>query len=481
MIEAEDVPETAKACDLSEEVTATPAQLSSEADDQFKSLGAKALKGTAWSVGAYGSAMAFRLLSNILLSRLLVPQYFGLMALLNSTITGLTLFSDFGLAPNIILSKRGDDPAFLNTAWTMQVIRGVGLWIFCLCLSFPFAKFYGEPSLSVLVPVIAFSLVISGFNSTSLATLERHLEVRKLALIELSIQVSQLVFTIVWALIHRSIWALVAGKLFSDVVRLVVSKYLIPGYRNSFQWESPAVRELFGYARWVIPATSLFFLSSQSDRMVLGKLVSFRTLGLYGIAFALSDVPRQIILTFSQKIVVPFVSKVSHLPRPEFLAVVLKYRRGVLMSAASFLAIVVATGDVFLSHIYDARYHDATWIVPILAVGLWHTILYNTTTPCLYAVNKRHYAVTGYFLSALVVITITPITFHKWGMLGAVWTVALSDVPMYFVNLCGMMREGMPPFAQDLKATLFFFLLLGALILIRTAVGIPFPHSVALQ
>src|SRR5450755_4624287 len=110
MSQAEDVPETAIACDPSE-VSATPAQPPSEADDQFKSLGAKALKGTVWSVGAYGSAMAIRLLSNILLSRLLVPQYFGLMALLNSTITGLTLFSDFGLAPNIILSKRGDDPA----------------------------------------------------------------------------------------------------------------------------------------------------------------------------------------------------------------------------------------------------------------------------------------------------------------------------------------------------------------------------------
>src|SRR5450631_1441433 len=143
--------------------------------DELKTLGSTALKGTVWSVGVYGGAMALRLLSNIVLSRLLVPQYFGLMTLLNTTIMGLTLFSDLGLTPNIIRSKRGDEPAFLNTAWTIQVMRGAILWICCVLVSWPFAKFYGEPRLGLLVPVIGLSLVISSLNATSLSTLARHM------------------------------------------------------------------------------------------------------------------------------------------------------------------------------------------------------------------------------------------------------------------------------------------------------------------
>ena len=56
-----------------------------------------------------------RLISNLILTRLLVPELFGLMALVNTFIQGLFLFSDVGIATSIIRSPRGDDPVFLNT------------------------------------------------------------------------------------------------------------------------------------------------------------------------------------------------------------------------------------------------------------------------------------------------------------------------------------------------------------------------------
>jgi O-antigen/teichoic acid export membrane protein len=481
MTEAQNRPELASATDVLEDLPGTPAEPTAPAEDELQTLGSTALKGTAWTVGAYAGAMAIRLLSNIVLSRILVPQYFGLMTLLNTTITGLTLFSDLGLTPNIIRSPRGDEPAFLNTAWTMQVMRGAGLWLCCLLLSWPFAKFYGEPSLRVMVPVIGLSLIISSFNSTSISTLSRRMAVRELSLMELSIQGAQLVFTIAWAAIDRSVWALVGGRLFSDFVRLIVSYRLIPGQRNSFRWEKDSARELFVLGRWVFVSTALTFLANQSDRMILGKLVTLQTLGMYGIAFALSDVPRQVIMSFRGYIVMPFVSKLAYLPRAEFFKLVLRYRRTVLLAAACILALVVTSGDLLMARIYDVRYHNATWIVPILALGLWHTILYNTTSPCLFAIGKPQNAAFGYFFSAVAVLTLTPLAFYKWGLVGSVWAVAFSDVPMYLVNLYGLGRERMFPAAQDFKTTLFFLGLTGALILARIAAGFPFPHAIALH
>ena len=451
------------------------------AESLLSSLRTRALKGTAWTVGSYATGTTLRLVSNIILSRILIPQYFGLMTLLNTTIAGLILFSDLGLTPNIIRSSRGNDEGFLNTAWTMQVLRGIGLWTVCLSISRPFAAFYGQPQLRVMVPVIGLTLVINSFNSTSLAILVREMAVRQLALLELSLQVAQLVFTIAWALIDRSVWALIGGRLFSDVIRLIVSHRMIRGRRSYFHWDKEAARELFAFGRWVFFSTALTFIASQSDRMILGKLVSLRTLGLYGIAFALSDIPRQVILSFCANIVFPFVSKLVHLPRAEFFGLVLKYRQTVLLAAAGLLAVVVTTGDLFIVHVYDSRYHSAAWIVPILAVGLWHTLLYTTTNSCLFAVGKPQYVVSGYLCSSIAIIGFIPIAFHQWGLLGAVWTVALSDVPMYFVILYGLAREGMYPVMQDLKMTLVFLVALGTLVLLRLAAGIPFPHAVLLR
>jgi len=441
--------------------------------DLVASLKVRAMRGTAWTIVAYVLAMGIRLLSNIILTHILAPQLFGLMTLLTTAITGLT--------PNIVRSSRGDEPQFLNTAWTMQVIRGVALWICCLSLTLPFARFYREPQLRMMVPVIGLSLVISSFNSTSLATFARRMAVRELAFVDLSIQATQLILTVVCALIYHSVWSLIAGRLFADAARLTISHLLIPGQRTRFEWDRRAAKELFAFGRWVIFSTALTFLASQSDRMILGRLVSFRTLGLYGIAFTLADIPRQIILSFCNNIVFPFVSKLAHLPRAEFFELVLQYRQHVLIAASAILAVVITFGDQFMVHIYDSRYHAASWIVPILALGLWHTLLYATTTACLWAVGKPQFVTIGYFFSALVVLTVTPLTFHAWGLPGFVWTVAFSDVPMYISNLIGLGREGMFPATQDFKATLVFLLICAGLIGVRIALGLHIPQPIALH
>jgi O-antigen/teichoic acid export membrane protein len=450
-------------------------------DSLHSSLVAKATTGTVWTIVAYAATQVVRLLSSIVLSRLLLPQYFGLMALLNTMIIGLNLFSDFGLLPSVIRSEKGDEPRYLDTVWTVQVLRGLGLWLACAALSWPAAAYYHDMRLLQLGPVLGFSIVISSFGSTSLITLNKHMEVRKVALLELFVQTFQLIVTVLIALIYPSVWALVAGRLASDAARSVISHFMIPGYRNRFALDRDTVRDLLSFGKWVFASTAVTFLASQSDRLVLGKLVSMTTLGLYGIAFALADIPRQIIIAFGGRIGLPFVARFSRLERSEFRAVVLRYRRVVLLVGAVLLAVVVNMSDLFLTHVYDVRYRGAAWIAPILALGLWHTILYTTTGLCLTAIGELRYNVTGYIFTALVLLLAVPASFHTWGLLGAVWVVSFSDVPVYLSNLYGLWRQSLLPLAQDIQMTLVFVLCTGGLFLLRHLLGIPWATPVALK
>ena len=449
--------------------------------DSTRSFTARAVHGTVWIVLAYAAGQAVRLLSNILLSRLLVPQYFGLMALLSTILMGLSLFSDFGLAPSVIRSKKGDDTDFLNTVWTVQVLRGVGLWLICLLLSWPVSRFYEQPRLRSLIAVVAFSLVINGFSSTSFITLARHMAVGRLSRIELSLQAMQVLITVLLAWAYPSVWALVVGRLAFDVARLVVSFFLIPGYRNRFAWNPEIAHELLSFGKWIFASTAVTFLASQADRLVLGKLVSLATLGLYSVTFAIADMPRQVILAFSGRVAFPFVARISHLPRCDFRKMVLHYRRFVLLGGALMLALVVNFSDIFLRHIYDRRYRDAAWMAPVLALGLWHTILYSTTGPCLVTLGKLRYTVTGYVLTALVILLLVPASFHRWGMTGAVWTIAFSDVSVYFASLYGLTREGLSPLKQDFQMTIVFAACFGGLYILRVALGFPWPTPIALH
>src|SRR5258708_1248517 len=85
------------------------------------------VRGTFWALASYGVGQVLRLASNLVLTRLLVPEVFGLMALVQSFIGGLAMFSDVGTSSSIIRHPRGEEPVFLNTAWTMQILRGIWL------------------------------------------------------------------------------------------------------------------------------------------------------------------------------------------------------------------------------------------------------------------------------------------------------------------------------------------------------------------
>ena len=120
------------------------------------SIRSRALGGAGWTTAGYVAQQVLRLGSNLILTRLLVPEAFGLMSLVMVFVIGLELLSDVGVGPAIIQSRRGDEPRLLDTAWTVQIIRGAILLGLSVLLAWPVARIYGEPSLSLLLPAAGF-------------------------------------------------------------------------------------------------------------------------------------------------------------------------------------------------------------------------------------------------------------------------------------------------------------------------------------
>src|SRR5271165_4905015 len=157
-------------------------------DPMYMRLSIRTLvNGAVWTVGAYGLGSAFRLVSNIILARLLAPELFGLMLIVNTLATGISLFTDIGIFQNIIYSKDGDDPRYYNTAWSLQIIRGVVLFLVFLIAAVPVARFYNTPILESIVPISAIGFLIGGFTSVSPNILQKRMDYPKLNLYTLSI------------------------------------------------------------------------------------------------------------------------------------------------------------------------------------------------------------------------------------------------------------------------------------------------------
>jgi O-antigen/teichoic acid export membrane protein len=83
-------------------------------------------------MAGYGTALVLRLLGNLIIARLLSPDVFGIMAVATSIQLVIALTGDIGLRQAVIRSPNIRDPRFLNTAWTVQILRGLSIWIFCV-------------------------------------------------------------------------------------------------------------------------------------------------------------------------------------------------------------------------------------------------------------------------------------------------------------------------------------------------------------
>jgi O-antigen/teichoic acid export membrane protein len=211
----------------------------------------------------YGCSMGIRVINSAILTRLLMPEAFGLMVLVGTLIVGVSLMSDIGLGPNVIQSRRGDDPVLLNTVWTLQVLRGAAIFVISLLLAPAVALIYHEPRLMALLPALGLIVIIGSFNSTNLLSMSRHLGVRRLFLLDITAQIFGLLVTVCCALIHPSVWALVIGATFYSAYRLVLSFYrpLIPGIRNSFRWDRESVHSVVHFGKWILLSTAFCFFA----------------------------------------------------------------------------------------------------------------------------------------------------------------------------------------------------------------------------
>lgn len=435
-----------------------------------------AIRGTLWTIAGYGASQVLRLGGNLILTRLLEPKLFGLIALVYVFITALNLFSDIGLGTSVVQNRRGDDPAFLNTAWTLQAVRGVILWFCSLLLAWPASAFYNEPQLLWLIPVVGLNAVMGGFHSMAYFTLSRHMDVKKLSIYEFGRQVITLLVTILWAaFISKTIWALVVGSLAAEFIATLWSYRLIPNTSHRFAWDREAVKELISFGQWIFISTAITFFAEQADRLILGKVLTFELLGVYGVALTFADLPRSVSLAISGKVLFPAISKMADLPRKELRAKLNHNRKILLLVLTLVLVVLACFGDILVKVLYDKRYIDAAWMLPILTLGIWPRLLCNTNEPSLFAIGKPQYTTVANFTRFVCTSLGVWLGYTLLKVPGAIIAVALNDLLYYMAINYGLWREGLSGMKQDIIATVLLFALLALVLTTRKVLGFGLP------
>lgn len=402
------------------------------------------------------------------MARLLVPEMFGVMVIATTVAVVLALLSDMGLRQNIIQSKRGDDPAFLNTAWTVQILRGFILFALSLLVAgfawfaqainlSPAGSTYAAPELPLVLAVTGFSAIINGFQSTKLALAFRSFQQNKVVLIELAAQIIGLLVMLGIGYFTGSIWSLVAAGLVAALISTMLGHLWLQGPNNRLQWDGPALKELIAFGRWVLLSSAVGVLAAHGDRIWFGGSMSAAELGIYSIAVLILGAIETGVRKLAAAAALPAFSEVARSGDAVRLRA-LYYRFRLLIDLALLFAcgLLLTLSPLIIGWLYDARYAGAGSMLAILSLSFF-TLRFILAHQVWLALGLTKYLAVDNLIRLVSLWTLLPLMLALGGTTYAIWGVALYTLPTVFFILYINRRLGL----LDIKRELVVLPILG--------------------
>jgi O-antigen/teichoic acid export membrane protein len=400
-----------------------------------------------------------------------LPELFGVMQIVYSLRTGAELISDVGIGQNIIYNKNANDPDFYNTAWSLQLVRGIVLWAIFCAAAVPVAKFYGSSILAPVMSVAALAFILFGLSSTSRFLLQKRMKYDTITIFETAVALAASVAQVTLAYFSPTIWALVVGALAGAATATIGSHFLLPDVRQRLFFSRKYAAQIMSFGKWIFASSIIYFLSTNFDRLYLAKAIPLQLLGVYGIARTLSELLSALVQRLGSNVIFPFLASHSQMARTELYAQLAPIRMKFLLVAGVGFSLFASTADLVVDILYDQRYHAASWMLPVLIIGGWFAIMSNINESSLMGLGRPNYSVFGNGAKFGFLLIGLSWGVARYGVLGGVVAVAMSEFGRYVPILVGQVREGFSFRKQDLLATVAVFMLIAFWEWLRWAFG----------
>lgn len=435
------------------------------------SLKKRAVNGSIWSVTGFGAGQFLRLVSNLLLTRLLFPEAFGVLALVQVVLQGIKMFSDVGISTSVVRDERGDDDSYLNTAWTLQVMRGALIWGVSGVLAYPASIIYDAPELLYLIPAIGFTACIQGFNAPIILTLKRHLKVRQLISWEVATQAITIILTVVLAWQYQSVWAIAIGGVLGAFIGCLIS-YLMSHQLPKFHLESSSLKNIFSFGKWIFLSTALTFLIQQGDVLILGAFLSKEQLGMFSIAVIWSRMVLQLVLKVNDQVMMPLYAEAYRGDKATIKEKIQRGRIPLLLITLPATWIMVIGGQFVIELLYDPRYYSAGWMLQILAIGTVGSVITATAGTALLSFGDSYGFMLFQVSRAVLLVICMAIGGYYFSTTGLIAGVALSKILSYPFLAATLNKHRVWLPAVDFIAFLFSIIVIAIGLLITGGISV---------
>jgi O-antigen/teichoic acid export membrane protein len=430
-------------------------------------IGQVVLRAGIVTLGAHVLTQLIRFAGNLILTRLLVPEAFGVMLVSIVVWMGLTLFTDVGLRQVVIRSSRAGDPVFLNTVWTLQILQGLLIATLLVATAgvlsvatsmglIPHGSTFSSPDVPWVLAALAVPALLQSLESTKMSVASRNLQVSRISAIELGCQVVALGVTVTFARTIGGVTALVAGAFASSICRTLATHLVFDGHRNRLCYDAPSAKEVLTFGAPIILTSCMGFIVSNGDKLALGWVLPAQAMGAYAIAVLLVSTFHDAAGKLISQVMYPAISRaVSHDPgslRASYLRVRATADAGCLIVGG----LLVSLGDRVVALLYDGRYAEAGTYVGILGLSLVG-IRYRVLNAVFLTIGRPRLQLYEQISQLTVLVPGILLGFRFGGPRGAVWGVAVSYLTAQLWNVFYLQRKlGLFSAALELRGVAMF-------------------------
>jgi len=426
--------------------------------DSVDELGSQSLthgtrSAAVFEIIGYVLTIAIRLGSNLILTRLLMPEAFGLMAMLNALQFVLWMLSEVGLSQAVVMSPRGDDQKFLDTVFSLQAIRGVILWLGAAALAYPTSLFFKAPDLVWIVPIGSAATLFHGFASTRVYTLRRRVRPLPILTLELASSTVALIINVTGAMLGFGVKVLVISLVVHGIC-FAAGSHFLPGasYRNHLRTDPESRAEILHFGRWIFFSSILTAVAARGDQLLLGRLIGAAGLGIYNIALALAEMPEALLGRVIDGAIYPTMARVYNTEPGLFGTIYYRMRLWMDPLAHVGLGLLIGLSDWIIALLYDDRYLTAGPFLRILALRTALQMVVHFCETCFVAQGASQFSFRRNLFVSVMLLIAMPIGSALGGVEGVLWGSVVAKSTALFALWPEARRRGFLRLSREVLA-----------------------------
>jgi lipopolysaccharide exporter len=360
----------------------------------------KAIAGVKWTARSAVIVNSLQVAQLAVLSRLLTPKDFGLMAMIMVIIGFAQAYTDVGVSKAIIYHQ--DITKYqLSSLYWLNIMGGVFVFILILVIKPIIIILYRDPRLEELIFFTALIFLIVPIGQQFEVLMQKELLFDQLAYIEIVSTVAGVLIAVTAALNNQGVFSLVWGLLTNAAVKtLIIGSIGLKKWKPDIHFRFHEIREILRFGMFQTGEVSINYLGRNLDKLLIGALLGAQALGYYNVAYQLMVKPYKVFNPIITKVAFPLFSKIQEETE--------KLRAGFLevLQIVALFMVPVYTGMIVLSDLFVTVLLGQEWLSAIAVLQILSIlgIFYSLGNPLGSLLLSKGRADIGFYLNVLMVI-----------------------------------------------------------------------------